>query len=327
MEALNKPVLEVENLSTNFHTQSGTIRAIKNVNFFLEEKKCLALIGESGAGKSVTGLSLMNLIPKPGRVVSGRVMLQEDIDKQTELLRLSPRQMRSVRGEKMAMVFQDSLASFNPVMTIGRQITQMVSAHRHLSNREAENLVLEKLSQVGLPARRALKSYPFQLSGGMRQRAAMAMALALHPRVIIADEPTTSLDATLQLQVLTELKKQLEECCSTLLFITHDLAAASVIASDIAILYGGMMVEYGPARELLTNPLHPYSRALLNSHPSFCVNRRLKPIGGSPPDPLDMPDGCPFHPRCPEAHQLCREETPAWKEAGGNHRVACFQVE
>lgn len=324
MEALNMPVLRVEKLSTHFYTRAGTIRAVNNVSFLLEENRCLALIGESGAGKSVTGLSLIRLVPGPGRIVSGRILLREECGADTDLLALPAPQVRRIRGNRIAMVFQDSLASFNPVMTVGKQMKQVVRSHHRLGRKETEELVLDKLSRVGLPARRAADSYPFQLSGGMRQRAALAITLTLHPRVIIADEPTTSLDATLQLQVLEELKRHLEECCSTLLFITHDLAAAAAIASDMAVIYGGMLVEYGPAAILLKNPRHPYTRGLLRSHPSFQRLGRLKPVDGSPPDPLCMPAGCPFHRRCPERLQVCREAIPTLKEAGGRHLAACF---
>ena len=326
MEATDKKVLSVKNLSTHFNTRAGIIRAVNRVSFDLEERKCLALIGESGAGKSVTGLSLMRLVPKPGRTVSGEATLFEENGETTNLLALNGRETRRIRGEKLAMVFQDSLSTFNPVMTIGKQITQVVMEHRKTSMKEAGELVTEKLRQVGLPPQRTAASYPFQLSGGMRQRASLAMALSLHPRVIIADEPTTSLDSTMQIQVLAELKKQLEACCSTLLFITHDLAAASIIASHIAVLYGGTIVEQGPASEIFQNPQHPYTRALINSHPAFCRHNRLKPITGAPPNPLNMPDGCPFQPRCPEATARCLKEKPLYKEKKTDHLFACYKA-
>lgn len=283
----------------------------------MEEGRCLALIGESGAGKSITALSLLRLVPTPGKITGGKIILGD-----RDLLKLSRDEMRQVRGEELALVFQDSLSAFNPVRTVGTHIYETIKAHRNLSGRQARDLALGKMSDLGLPAERVFRSYPFQLSGGMRQRAALAMALCLHPRVLITDEATTSLDVTLQAQVLHYLKKHLEDCCMSILFITHDLAAAAAVADRVAVIYAGKIVESGPLKEVFKKPLHPYTRALLRSHPSFCPGT-LQPIQGSPPDLAVLPGGCSFNPRCSEAANICRSRDPEIMEAVSGRQAAC----
>lgn len=322
MSALKETVLQVAGLSTSFYTSEGVIRAVDGVGFTLQQNRCLALIGESGAGKSVTALSLLRLVPPPGRIVGGKVLLGS-----RDLLALPPAEMRAIRGKEIALIFQDPLASFNPVFSVGAQITETILAHGSVSAAEAREMAAEKLAGVGLPTGRAYHSYPFQLSGGMRQRAAIALALALHPQALIADEPTSFLDVTLQLQILSDLKRQLDECCFSLLLITHDLAAAAAIADHVAVIYAGRLVECGPLRELFREPRHPYTAALLQSHPSFRRGRRLQPVGGRPPSPLQRPRGCAFHPRCPQSLPECREEPPALLAAGDGCRlVACHRT-
>lgn len=310
--------LEVEDLSTSFFTPAGVIEAVKGISFTLEPNRCLALIGESGAGKSVTAMSLLNMVPEPGKVVSGTVLLNG-----INLLNLKGEKIRKQRGEEISLMFQDPLAALNPVLTVGAQIRQTVIAHRNISHGEANKMVLEKLSAMKLPAQRAFNSYPFQLSGGMRQRAALALALILHPRVLIADEPTSSLDVTLQEQILAELREQLDNCCLSLLFITHDLAAAAAIADRVAVMYGGKILEEGTLNQVYTQPLHPYTRALIGSHPAFCRGGRLQPIPGSAPPIMLQNPGCTFQSRCEEVQPVCRSVAPEMIEQENGRSVAC----
>lgn len=321
MSTLPEILLRVAGLSTHFFTPKGVIRAVDGVGFALRQNRCLALIGESGAGKSVTALSLLRLVPPPGRITGGKVFLGN-----RNLLALPRAQMRAIRGREIALIFQDPLASFNPIFTVGMQITETIRAHEGVTAVQAREKAAARLDGVGLPAGRVYHSYPFQLSGGMRQRAAIALALALHPRVLIADEPTSFLDVTLQLQVLNELRRQLDECCFSLLLITHDLAAAAAIADNVAVLYAGNLVECGPLRELYREPRHPYTEALLRSHPSFKRGQRLQPVQGSPPAPLSPPGGCAFHPRCPRVMPLCRKERPVLRAVGIDHLAACHRI-
>lgn len=321
MENFNRKVMEVKNLHTLFPTTSGDIRAANGINFFMEEGRCLALIGESGAGKSVTALSLLRLVPPPGKTTGGEIILDG-----RDLLRLGKSEMRRIRGEDLAMVFQDSLSTFNPVRTVGAHICETIKAHRRLPRVLAREIALEKMVDLGLPADRVFRSFPFQLSGGMRQRAALAMALCLHPRVLITDEATTSLDVTLQAQVLYYLKKHLKDCCMSVLFITHDLAAAAAVADRVAVIYAGRIVESGPLKEVFKQPLHPYTRALLRSHPSFCPGI-LEPIQGSPPDLANLPAGCSFFPRCSEAGDICRSSVPDLVEMAHERGAACHLVQ
>jgi len=311
-------VLKVNNLSTSFFTSSGIIRAVSEVSFSLRQKRCLALIGESGAGKSVTALSLLRMVPPPGKIISGEVYMDGK-----NLLDLSQGEIRGLRGEELSIMFQDPLASFNPVITVGSQIRETIFTHRRIGKKEAEELMLDKLAALKLPARRVAQSYPFQLSGGMRQRAALALALVLHPQVLIADEPTSFLDVTLQGQILAELQHQLSACCLSLLFITHDLAAAAAVADMVAVMYGGMLVEYGPLQEVFYNPAHPYTRALLKSHPAFCKEGRLQPIAGNAPRINGFFSGCSFQPRCVDAESICRELTPGLQAISDDRNAAC----
>ncbi len=315
------PALIVKNLSTRFYTRSGTIYAVNGVNFELPRNRCLALIGESGAGKSVTALSILRMIPKPGRIVSGEIRMNGD-----DLLAKSGSQMRKLRGEELSILFQDPLAALNPVITIGNQIRETIQSHRRASKSMAEEMALVKLDALKLPAKRVYNSFPFQLSGGMRQRAALALALILHPQVLIADEPTSFLDVTLQGQILALLKNELDRCCLSLLFITHDLAAAATVADRVAVMYGGIIVEEGSMRDVFGHPFHPYTRALLRSHPAFCRNGRLEPVPGSAPLITESFSGCPFRQRCSEAETICAEDVPPLADRGGGRFAACHKL-
>jgi oligopeptide/dipeptide ABC transporter ATP-binding protein len=240
-----------------------------------------------------------------------------------DLTKISLAQLRSIRGGELSIMFQDPLASFNPVMTIGAHLRETILAHRRIPRREAVEIALEKLAAVHLPSNRVYRSFPFQLSGGMRQRAALALSLALHPRVLVADEPTTFLDVTLQRQILAELKRQLDECCLSILFITHDLAAAAAVADRVAVMYGGTLVECGPLPAVYRRPLHPYTRALLQSHPAFGQNGRLQPIDGVAAAPVGLMSGCVFYTRCPRAVPICRQSAPNLLAVGDERAVAC----
>lgn len=315
------PALSVKNLTTRFFTRTETIYALNGVSFELPQNRCLALIGESGAGKSVTALSILRMVPKPGQIVSGEICMNGD-----NLLTKTDSQMKKLRGEELSIMFQDPLAALNPVIPVGDQIRETIQSHRRVAKKEAREMALAKLDTLKLPAKRAYNSFPFQLSGGMRQRAALALALILHPQVLIADEPTSFLDVTLQGQILALLKHELDHCCLSLLFITHDLAAAATVADRIAVMYGGIIVEEGSMREVFSHPLHPYTRALLRSHPAFCQKGRLKPVAGSAPVISESFSGCPFRLRCSEAEPICLEIVPVLSNQGGKRFAACHRI-
>ncbi len=314
-------VMEVKDLTTHFLTVDSVVRAVNRVSFKLRKNRCLALIGESGAGKSVTALSLLRMVPRPGRIVNGEIWMNNK-----NLYAMSNREIRKLRGEELSIMFQDPMAALNPVLTVGDQIRETILTHRDLGRNEARELALEKLAALKLPARRVYGSYPFQLSGGMRQRAALALALVLNPQVLIADEPTSFLDVTLQGQILAELKHELEQCSLALLFITHDLAAAAAVADRVAVMYGGMIVEEGILHEVFGCPLHPYTRALLRSHPAFCREGRLEPIPGSAPVVTEKFTGCPFRQRCEKASPICEETVPSLLDLSGGRLTACHHV-
>ncbi|RDV80952.1 ABC transporter ATP-binding protein [Ammonifex thiophilus] len=312
------PVLRVKNLSTYFHTSQGVVRAVEQVSFSLAPGKTLCLVGESGCGKSVTALSLLRLVEPPGKIVSGEVWLNG-----RDLLKLASSELRRVRGKEVALVFQDSLTSLNPVLTVGLQLAETVVAHEGLPWKEARRRAAELLYRLGLPEpERLMRSYPFQLSGGMRQRVSLAMALLLRPRVLVADEPTTALDVTVQAQILAELKRLQRELGMALLLITHDLGVVAAMADEVAVMYAGSIVECGPVTEVFERPAHPYTRALLRSVPR--PGEELVPIEGQPPSLLGLPDDrCPFLPRCPEAREECRKRRPELLKVAPGQLVAC----
>lgn len=315
-------MLRVRDLATYFFTPAGVVRAVEGVSLALAPGEILGLVGESGSGKSVTAFSLLNLIEPPGRVVRGEVWLNG-----RNLLRLPRRELRRVWGKEIALTLQDAQSALNPVLTIGTQMVETLLSHARLSPREAKERVLEALSRVGLPQpTEIVRRYPFQLSGGQRQRVLLAMAMQLKPKVLVADEPTTALDVTVQAQILAELRRLREAYGTAVLLITHDLSVVAAVADRVAVMYAGSLVEYAPVEEIFAAPQHPYTRALLGSLPRFGNGAELRPVGGQPPSLADLPGGCPFHPRCPEVRKRCREEKPVLREIGSGRAVACHLV-
>ena len=323
-------VLEVEDLQTYFYTRGGLVKAVDGVSFSLARGATLAIVGESGCGKSVTALSLMRLVADPpGRIIGGRVRL-EGVD----LLRLDEAAMRDIRGNQISMVFQEPMTSLNPVMTIGRQISEALILHQRMSNKAALNRAIEMLQLVGIPepTQRA-KEYPHQLSGGMRQRAMIAMALACNPRVLIADEPTSALDVTIQAQILELIAKLQRELGTAVILITHDLGVVAETAERVIVMYAGRKVEEAAVGELFARPLHPYTRGLMNSIPRLALMRReagqqrLQEIPGIVPALSNLPQACTFAPRCAFADDTCRGQFPPYQEKRPDHWAACWHSE
>lgn len=301
-------LLQVRDLRTHFETRAGTIKAVDGVSFTLERGEILGLVGESGSGKSVTGFSLIGLLDPPGRIAGGSVMFQGQ-----ELVGLSQAEMRKLRGKRIAMIFQDPAATLNPVLTIGQQMALAVQAHGGGGDGAALALAARSLARVGIPdAAARLNAYPHEFSGGMRQRVAIAIALLHEPELIIADEPTTALDVSIQAQILAEMKILAQESGTALIWISHDLAIVSSLADRVIVLYLGRIMEFGPVADVLRAPLHPYTRGLLDSLPAMArPGQKLRQIPGSTPSPLHVTLGCPFAPRCAHADEICRSEPPS----------------
>jgi peptide/nickel transport system ATP-binding protein len=320
-------VLEVEDLQTYFYTRSGLVKAVDGVSFSLARGATLAIVGESGCGKSVTALSLMRLVADPpGRIVGGRVRL-EGVD----LLGLDEAAMRDIRGNQISMVFQEPMTSLNPVMTIGRQISEAVILHQRLSHKAALMRAIEMLQLVGIPEpKQRAREYPHQLSGGMRQRAMIAMALACNPRVLLADEPTSALDVTIQAQILELIAKLQRELGTAVILITHDLGVVAETAERVIVMYAGRKVEEAAVGELFARPLHPYTRGLMNSIPRLALMRReagqqrLQEIPGIVPALSNLPQACTFAPRCAFADDKCRGQFPPYQEKRPDHWAACW---
>jgi oligopeptide/dipeptide ABC transporter ATP-binding protein len=321
-----KPLLEVVDLRTHFFSDEGVVRAVDGVSLSISEGETLGLVGESACGKSATALSILRLIDRrQGAVVGGRVRWRG-----RDLLTLSEREMRLVRGNEIGMVFQDSFASLNPVFTIGNQLSESVRIHQGAGRREALSKSREALARVRIPSpEMRLHEYPHQMSGGMQQRVMIAMSLLCNPRLLIADEPTTALDVTIQAQILDLLEEIQRSSGMALLLISHDLGVISELADRIAIMYAGKIVEEGPARQLLASPAHPYTRALLRSVPLLGGARRarLEAIRGSVPNPTEYPLGCRFHPRCGMAQRVCVEREPELSQCTPGYRTACHFTE
>ena len=319
----SKMLLEVQDLSTHFFTQGGVVKAVDGANWHLKQGETIGLVGESGSGKSVSALSILRLIPDPpGRIMSGRIMFEG-----TDLLTLSQKEMRQVRGNKIAMVFQEPMTSLNPVLTIARQLTETLELHMKMDKRSAKARAIELLDQVGISdARRRVDDYPHQFSGGMRQRVMIAMALSCNPKLIIADEPTTALDVTIQAQVLELVKEMTDAYKTAVVIITHNLGVVARHASRVNVMYSGHIVESAAATGIYGDPRHPYTLGLLQSVPRLDEPRktRLVPIEGSPPDLVNLPSGCPFRPRCRFAIDKCAEENPPLLKVDEDHYSACW---
>ncbi|MGC1398431.1 ABC transporter ATP-binding protein [Candidatus Binatus sp.] len=319
-----KPLLEVKSLRTSFFTEAGEVRAVDGVSFSVAPGKLLGIVGESGSGKSASMLSIMRLLPESARIVSGEVIFEDQ-----DLIKLSEPEMRHVRGARIAMIFQEPMTSLNPVFTIGSQIGEAVRLHQHTNRAETRNRTIEALRMVGIadPERR-IDDYPHQLSGGMRQRVMIAMALSCNPRLLIADEPTTALDVTIQAQILDLIRELQVRLGLAVILVTHDLGIVAEYADDVTILYAARVMEQAPTAELFRNPLNPYTRGLLESIPGIGADRhhRLQAIPGSIPSALHPPSGCRFHPRCTRAIPQCSEAEPPLENKGPNHYVACIRA-
>jgi oligopeptide/dipeptide ABC transporter ATP-binding protein len=319
-----QPLLEVKDLRTSFFTDAGEVRAVDGVSFAVEAGKLMGLVGESGSGKTASVLSVMRLLPESARVVGGAVLFER-----RDLLKLSEPEMRAVRGAKIAMIFQEPMTSLNPVFTIGSQIGEAVRLHQHTGRRETLERTIEALRLVGIadPERR-VNDYPHQLSGGMRQRVMIAMALACEPKLLIADEPTTALDVTIQAQILDLIRELQVRLKLAVILVTHDLGIVAQYADDVTILYAARVMEQAPSAELFRNPLNPYTRGLLESIPGADGHRhrRLRAIAGTIPNALHPPSGCRFHPRCPMMIDECARVDPPLVAKAPQHLVACIRV-
>jgi len=318
-------LLSIRNLSVEFHTEEGVVRAVDQVSFDIPRGKTVCLVGESGCGKSVSSYALLGLVSPPGRVVEGEAILDGQ-----DLLKLPDSDLRSIRGNRISMIFQEPMTSLNPVFTIGAQIIEAILSHQKMGKNAAREKAIAMLKRVKIPAaHQRVDEYPHQLSGGMRQRALIAMALVSEPDLLIADEPTTALDVTIQAQILELLKELQADSGLSVLFITHDLGVVAEIADEVVVMYASRVVEKAPARELFANPLHPYTRGLFNSLPSLggSSDGRLKTIEGSVPDPLAFPTGCKFWPRCELAVDGCREVEPVLRTLAAGHSAACDVIE
>ncbi len=319
---MDERLLEVKDLKTYFYTSDGVVRAVDGVTFHIMRGETLGMVGESGCGKSVTSLSIMRLIPDPpGKIVHGQVIFEGE-----DLLKKSEAAMRRIRGNRISMIFQEPMTSLNPVYTVGDQIAEAIQLHQGLKRREAMEKAVEMLRKVGIPLpERRVHEYPHQMSGGMRQRVMIAMALSCNPQLLIADEPTTALDVTIQAQILELMKELKDEMKMAILLITHNLGVIAEMAQRVVVMYAGKLVEEADVRSIFRKPLHPYTEGLLNSIPRIDAPRaRLHVIEGVVPNPLYMPPGCRFHPRCPYAEDICRREEPSLVQAGDGRWVACW---
>jgi peptide/nickel transport system ATP-binding protein/oligopeptide transport system ATP-binding protein len=320
-------LLAVENLQTHFLTFEGAAKAVDDVTFHLDGGETLGLVGESGCGKSVTALTVMGLIKQPpGRIAGGRIRFKEQ-----DLLGLSPAAMRHIRGNRISMIFQEPMTSLNPVYTVGDQIAEMFVFHRQMGSKESRERAVEMLRRVQIPnPEKRAREYPHQLSGGMRQRAMIAMALACDPEILIADEPTTALDVTIQAQILDLMLRLKQDTGAAIIMITHDLGVIAETAQRVVVMYAGRVVEEASTAALFEHPLHPYTQGLLRSVPRMGQRarygrERLAEISGVVPSLYALPDGCTFHPRCREAETICRREVPQTKDLGGGRRIRCWR--
>ncbi|NLU23488.1 MAG: ABC transporter ATP-binding protein [Clostridiales bacterium] len=312
-------ILEIKDLVVHFETDDGIVKAINGLNFNIRREKTLGLVGETGAGKTTTALSVLNLVPDPpGKIKSGTIMLDGK-----DVLHMTDKELEEMRGNDVAMIFQDPMTALNPVMTVGDQIAESIELHQHVSGKEAFEKAKEMLKMVGISESRAY-DYPHQFSGGMRQRVVIAIALACEPKLLLADEPTTALDVTIQAQVLDMMKDLIVRRQMSMLLITHDLGVVADVCDDVAVMYAGRIVEIGTADEVFNATRHPYTEGLFDSLPNLKARgEELVPIKGLMPDPMNLPEGCTFYPRCPYATDACKAKEPQLYHMGGTHYVAC----
>lgn len=320
---MQKKLLEIKDLTIQFHSDDGVVAAVNKVSLSVNEGETLGIVGETGAGKTTTALGIMGLVDcPPGKIESGSIMLDH-----IDILKLDEDELRKLRGKEISMIFQDPMTALNPVFTVVEQIAEVIANHQQLGEKEAEQKAIEMLELVRIPAERAYE-YPHQFSGGMKQRVVIAIALACNPRLLIADEPTTALDVTIQAQVLELMKDLKTRSKTSMIMITHDLGVVSEICDKVAIMYAGEIVENGSLEDIFENPLHPYTNGLFGSIPDIDKEVEfLSPIEGLVPDPANLPKGCKFHPRCKYAQQLCSMEEPAFKEISPGHFTKCFVYE
>ncbi|MGH2505699.1 MAG: ABC transporter ATP-binding protein [Ktedonobacterales bacterium] len=316
-------LLDVQHLQTHFFTRGGVVKSVEDVSFYINEGETLGLVGESGCGKSVTSLSIMRLVESPpGKIVGGKVLFNGD-----DIVQMEEEDLHKLRGGKIAMIFQDPMTSLNPLFTVGFQISEAVKTHLKLDDKSANDRAVQMLDLVRIPeARRRMSHYPHEFSGGMRQRVMIAIALSCNPSLLIADEPTTALDVTIQAQVLDLMKGLAQEFNTATLLITHDLGVVAGTCERVAVMYAGRIVETAPTRAVFKSPAHPYTQALLNAVPRADTPRgsKLAAIGGQPPNLVNLPKGCPFAPRCRKAQARCRQELPPLETVGPNQQAACF---
>ncbi len=318
------PILDLHNLRVHFIINGNRLKAVDGVDIKIMEREIVGLVGESGCGKTMTGLSIMRLVPPPGRIVQGEILLYNQ-----DLMELDEEQMRNIRGSKISMIFQDPFSSLNPVLSIEEQIVETIKIHHKVTTTEARQRAIETLSLVKMPDPSVqMRYFPHQFSGGMRQRIMIAMALSCMPKLLIADEPTTALDPTIQAQILALLVEIKENLKMSILLITHDFGVVSGICNKVAVMYAGKIVEWAETKELFTNPLHPYTVGLMKSFPNFSSKeKRLYSIKGQPPDLSEIISGCAFAPRCEKAWSYCTERLPSIKAIKPNHLVRCFEIQ
>jgi len=323
---LADPLLKIEDLHTQFFTEDGVVNAVNGVSYDLMPGEILGLVGESGCGKTVSALSVLRLIPNPpGKISSGKIIFEGE-----DILKMSENEIRHIRGNKIGMIFQEPMTSLNPVLTIGRQLTETLELHLKMDSQAATQRAIELLEMVGIPeAKGRIKDYPHQFSGGMRQRVMIAMALSCNPKLLLADEPTTALDVTIQAQILELLTRLTRELGTSVIIITHNLGVVARYADRMNVMYAGRIIESAAATELYPNPRHPYTLGLLRSVPRLDQGRksRLEPIEGMPPDLINMGSGCSFRPRCRFAVERCKEEVPPLMDVGPEHVAACWEWE
>ena len=322
---MKKNLVQIKNLKTYFYTEDGIVKAVDDVSFNIKEGEIIGVVGESGCGKSVTAMSIMKLIPSPpGKIVGGEILFEDK-----KILELSDEEMRRIRGNDIAVIFQEPMTSLNPIFTIGYQIEEVIILHQKLNKAEARKKSIEMLKLVGVPrAEEIVECYPHELSGGMRQRAMIAMAVSCNPKLLIADEPTTALDVTIQAQILDIMKDLKKKLKTSIMLITHDLGVIAEMAEYVVVMYAGKVIEEAPVIEIFKNPMHPYTEGLMKSKPSLDKDtERLYSIPGQVPNPINMPEECYFCARCPKAIDICKKQQPPIREITPGHKVACFLYE